>query len=144
MLLYEWGNQLSNFWYERKGGISLGDLCNNPDSVGNCLDFRWHILVAGIGLFGIKLLVLLTFFTVLLKKKKIGPALWIVLLYSALILSFHFNIVPIKKFDELNWWLELGNMVGVLAVGILIIVSLITSIIYFFQRKKNKTSSNNE
>ncbi|MCB9798276.1 hypothetical protein H6758_00955 [Candidatus Nomurabacteria bacterium] len=142
VLLYEGGKQLSDFWYAHKAGFGkLGDLCKNADAVGNCLDFRWHSFVAGIGLFGIKILVLITFLLVLFKKKKFGPALSIVLLYSGLILSFHFNIIPIERFDELYWWLELANIGGVLAVGILILVSLVASTIYYFRRKKNETSA---
>lgn len=145
ILIYESSDRLDDFWHAHKAGLGkLGDLCKNADAVGNCLDFKWHSFVASLGLFGIKIAVLIVFFVLLFRKKKIRPALLVVLLYSALILSFHFNIIPIKRLDELNWWLELANIGGVLATGILILISSISSIIYYFYKKKNKTSANNE
>ena len=142
ILVYEWSDRLGAFWYAHKAGLGkLGDLCKNSDVAGNCLDFKWHTLVGGVGLFGIKIIVLLLFFIILFKKKKISPALLIALPYSLLILGFHFDLIPIKRLHELFQWLELTNIGGILAAGILVLVSLLTSIIYFYN-KKNKTTAN--
>ncbi len=134
MVVYEWSYRLGEFWHAHKASYgSRGDLCENVDSIGNCLDFPWHALVSGIGLFAVKIIVLIIFLMVLLKKKKMSTALLIALPYILLILSFHFDLLPIKRLENLSDWLEMANLGGILSAGILLLIILFTSVIYFYE-----------
>jgi len=137
ILIYEWTHRLVEFWYTNKLGVGAKatDLCNNPDAVGNCPDFKWQNLVGVFGLIGIKIIVLITFI-ILIKKKKIIPALLMITTYSILILFFHFDLFPIKELNKLSSELEIGNIYGIFMVIILLVFSMVSSIIFF--KNKNK------
>lgn len=93
------------------------------------------------GFYGVKIIVLILFFILLFQNKKISSGLSLVIPYSVSILCFHYNVIPISYLEDLHWWLELGNYIGWIAVQILIIVSLISSVIYYLSNK-NKSSYN--
>lgn len=141
ILIYQIADWLTSNWYSSKFevGMRANELCANPDAVGNCLDFKWHVLVLGIGLFGTKIAILIAFFVILFYVKKLRPALLVVISYSILILAFHFDIIPIQRLHDLYWRIELANVGGVISVCVLMVISLFTSLIFYYKKKNTST-----
>lgn len=107
-------------------------------TIGNCVGFTWIKPFTLTSLFLIKIVVFLLFLLILFRTKKIRYALPLVFVYSFIILLFHFDVFP-GRLGDLFGWLELANLVGILAVGILIIISSLVSIIYYYRREKSKS-----
>jgi hypothetical protein len=141
IFLYEIGYKLSVVWYSHVNSVeAYPNFCKVRDVVGNCLDFPWHNFFVALGLFGIKMIVLVLFFVLLFKQKKVSNALYLVAFYSIPISVFHLGLINMVGIGELCRWLEIANVFGMLSVIILVIISLLVSSIFSlynrFQKKK--------
>lgn len=128
LFLLNSGFVLSQVWNSHVNRVQeFPNFCQIRDTVGNCLDFRWHTFFTWLGLLGIPFSVLTIFFVLLYKQKKSVNALCLVLGFSIPMLMFHLGLVHIPNTGELWWFLEIANIFGAISSAALIAIGFLVA-----------------